>query len=207
MGVLQTLWLFLSTHSNIYDPRKNKKQSSWLLFLSGSSAYLEYVCFELQCWRRCWMHHTQQCAHVIISTSTQHQFSHNACVKLGRTHYANIQGCIQKFLNWLPEVRTANGTALCHYMQLYHYLVSKPSEFCYHNPLCCFSMTVYCCKRIFCYWLSPETFGYTLIFLTPNHNTNGQCFILIYHHMISCLYTKSVSSYCMLKNFTCIEPS
>jgi len=29
--------------------------------------------------------------------------------------------------------------------------------------LCCFSMTAYCCKRIFCYWLSPETFGYTLI--------------------------------------------
>jgi len=25
-----------------------------------------------------------------------------------------IQGCIQKFLGWLPGVRTANGTPLCH---------------------------------------------------------------------------------------------
>jgi hypothetical protein len=25
-----------------------------------------------------------------------------------------IQGCIQKFLDWLPGARTANGTALCH---------------------------------------------------------------------------------------------
>jgi hypothetical protein len=28
--------------------------------------------------------------------------------------------------------------------------------------LCCFSTSVYCCKRIFHYRLSPETFGYTL---------------------------------------------
>jgi len=25
-----------------------------------------------------------------------------------------IQGCIQKFLDWLPGVTTANGTAVCH---------------------------------------------------------------------------------------------
>jgi len=41
--------------------------------------------------------------------------------------------------------------------------VSHSSEFCCHNPLCCFSTSVYCCKRIFRYLLSPETFGYTLI--------------------------------------------
>jgi uncharacterized membrane protein len=35
-----------------------------------------------------------------------------------------VQGCIQKFLDWLPGVRTANGTALCANMQLYHYLVN-----------------------------------------------------------------------------------
>jgi hypothetical protein len=34
--------------------------------------------------------------------------------------------------------RTANGTALCHYVQLYGYSVSQSSEFCAHNPLCCF---------------------------------------------------------------------
>jgi hypothetical protein len=36
------------------------------------------------------------------------------------------------------------------------------SEFCQHNPLCCFSTCVYCCKHIFRYRLSPKTFGYTL---------------------------------------------
>jgi hypothetical protein len=30
------------------------------------------------------------------------------CVKL------NIRGCIQKFPDWPPGARTANGTALCH---------------------------------------------------------------------------------------------
>jgi len=38
--------------------------------------------------------------------------------------------------------------------------VSQSSEFCRHNPLCCFS-TEYCCKYIFLYRLSPDTFGYT----------------------------------------------
>jgi hypothetical protein len=55
----------------------------------------------------------------------------------------------------------ANGTALCHWAQLYRYFVSQFSEFCRHNPLCCFSTSVYCC--LFLYRLSPETFGYTLV--------------------------------------------
>jgi hypothetical protein len=66
--------------------------------------------------------------------------------------------------DWLPGARTANGTALCHLVQLYRYFVSQCSEFCHHNPLCCFSTSVYCCKRIFSYRLSPETFGYTLLY-------------------------------------------
>jgi len=41
--------------------------------------------------------------------------------------------------------------------------VSQSSEFCRHNLLCCFSTSVYCCKRVFRYHLSPETFEYTLI--------------------------------------------
>jgi hypothetical protein len=36
------------------------------------------------------------------------------------------------------------------------------SEFCRHNSLCCFSTSVYCCC-LFRYRLSPETFGYTLV--------------------------------------------
>jgi hypothetical protein len=48
-------------------------------------------------------------------------------------------------------------------MQLCRYFVTQSSEFCRHNHLCCFSTSVYCCKRIFRYRLSPETFGYTLV--------------------------------------------
>jgi len=40
--------------------------------------------------------------------------------------------------------------------------VSRSSEFCRHNPLCCFSTSVYCC--LFRYRLRPETFGYTLVY-------------------------------------------
>jgi len=48
-------------------------------------------------------------------------------------------------------------------VRLHLYFVSQSSEFCRHNPLCCFSTSVYCCKRAFRYQLSPETFGYTLV--------------------------------------------
>jgi hypothetical protein len=41
--------------------------------------------------------------------------------------------------------------------------VSQSSEFCRHNPLCCFSTSNTKGKRIFRYRLSPETFGYTLV--------------------------------------------
>jgi len=45
---------------------------------------------------------------------------------------------------------------------LYHYFASQSSEFCCHNPLCCFSrVCCFCC--LFHYWLSLETFGYSLI--------------------------------------------
>jgi hypothetical protein len=35
--------------------------------------------------------------------------------------------------------------------------MSQSSEFYCHNPLCCFSTSVYCCLRIFRYRFSPET--------------------------------------------------
>jgi hypothetical protein len=50
-------------------------------------------------------------------------------------------------------------------VQLYRYFVSQSSEFCSHNPLCCFTTSVYCCC-LFRYRLSPETFGYTLVHFT-----------------------------------------
>jgi hypothetical protein len=78
------------------------------------------------------------------------------------------RGSIQKFPNWPPGARTANGTAVCHLVLLYRYFVSQSSEFCRHNPLCCFSTSVYCCCS-FRYRLSPETFGYSLVFRHQRH--------------------------------------
>jgi hypothetical protein len=74
-------------------------------------------------------------------------------------HRNDIRGCIRKFQDWPPGARTAKGTVLCHWVQLYRYFVSQSTEFCHHNPLCCFSMSVYCCYS-FRYRLSPETYGY-----------------------------------------------
>jgi len=56
-----------------------------------------------------------------------------------------IQECIQKFPDLPPGARTANDTALFHKVQFYRYFVSQSSEFCRHNPLCCFSTCVHCC--------------------------------------------------------------
>jgi len=75
----------------------------------------------------------------------------------------NVQGCIQKFPDWPPGARTANGTALCHWVQLHRYFVSRSSEWCRHNPLCCFSTSNTKGRHIFRYRISPETFGYTLV--------------------------------------------
>jgi hypothetical protein len=79
---------------------------------------------------------------------------------------------IQKFSDWLPGAKTTNGRSLCNYVQLYCYFVSQSSEFYRHNPLCCFSTCIYCCKRIFRYRLSPESFGYTFVY--PSEFDLGQ---------------------------------
>jgi hypothetical protein len=73
-----------------------------------------------------------------------------------------MRGCIQKFPDWPPAARTANGTALCHQVQFYRYFVSQSSEFCRRNSLYCISTSVYCCS-LFLYQLSLETFGYFLV--------------------------------------------
>jgi hypothetical protein len=86
----------------------------------------------------------------------------NGKLCLGKQFIDNIRGCIQKFPDWPPGPRTSNGTALCHNVQLYRYFVSQSSEFCCHNPLFCFSTSVYCCCLLL-YRLRPETFGYTLV--------------------------------------------
>jgi len=49
-------------------------------------------------------------------------------------------------------------------VQLYRYFVSQSTEFCRHNPLCCFSTSNTKGRHTFFYRLSPEAFGYTLVF-------------------------------------------
>jgi hypothetical protein len=80
----------------------------------------------------------------------------------------HIQGCIQKFPDWLPGARTTNGTALCHYVQLYHYFVNQSSEFCCHNPL---KGTAKCTSH---YQISLQTFGYTLVFIFSGLGSNSR---------------------------------
>jgi len=70
---------------------------------------------------------------------------------------------IQKFPDMPPGARPANGTALCHQVQLYRYFVSQSSEFCRHKPLKRTAASNTKGKRKFPYRLSPETFGYTLL--------------------------------------------
>jgi hypothetical protein len=74
------------------------------------------------------------------------------------------EGVSEKFSDWPPGARTASGRALCHWTQFCRYFVRQCSEFCSHNPLCCFWTSNTKGKRIFRYRLSPKTFGYTLAF-------------------------------------------
>jgi len=62
-------------------------------------------------------------------------------------------------------------------VQLYRYFVSQSSEFCRHNPFCCFSTSVYCCCCCFLirYRLSPETFGYTLVLWKSTLSSHTLC--------------------------------
>jgi hypothetical protein len=76
------------------------------------------------------------------------------------------------FQDWPPGARTANGRALCNQVQLYRNFMSQSSEFCRHNPLCCFSTSNTKGKRTYLYRLSPETFGYTLVFFCFRNKTS-----------------------------------
>jgi hypothetical protein len=57
--------------------------------------------------------------------------------------------------------------------------VSQSSEFCRHNPLCYFSTNVYC-SCLFRYRLSPENFGYTLVW-----SCDGEVIPVPSHHSMA----------------------
>jgi hypothetical protein len=95
-----------------------------------------------------------------------------------------IRGCIKKFQDWPPGARTANSTALCHYVQLYRYFVSQYRVFCRHNSLGCFSTSVYCYFVIGSVRKLVDTPSYT------RYIWNWLCFLLktFYYHYIECCY-------------------
>jgi hypothetical protein len=100
------------------------------------------------------------------------------CTMNSEAKEKNGCGCIQKFPDLPPWVRTANGTALCHSLQLYQYFVSQSCEFWRHNTICCFSTSVYSCKCIFRYRLCPETSGYTSYAAQENYSMYKSLFLL-----------------------------
>jgi hypothetical protein len=101
----------------------------------------------------------RMCSYVRLFACNNNPFCMNVFDYCQYLH-PDVRECIQNFPDWPPGARTANGTAFCQWVQLYRYFVSQSSEFCRHNPLCCFSTSVYCC--LFRYRPSPETFGHTL---------------------------------------------
>jgi hypothetical protein len=99
----------------------------------------------------------------------------------------SVRGRIQKFPDWPPGTRIANGKDLCHQVQLCRYFVSQSSEFCRHNPLFCFSTSNTKGKRIFRYRLNPETFGYTVVsyLLRMRQSHERKCKIIISYRPVS----------------------
>jgi hypothetical protein len=109
-----------------------------------------------------------------------------------------IRGCILKFPDWPP------GSENCNWYSSppLGAVVSPFCEFCRHNPLCCFSTSVYC--YLFRYRLSPETFGYTL--LTRTVTQRGT--IPQYIFTACCLIKVDIRFHGMVRNhrdFTCTK--
>jgi hypothetical protein len=69
-------------------------------------------------------------------------------------------------------------------VQLYRYIVSQSSEFCCHDPLCCFSVSVL--LLFISLWLSPETFGFTLV----------HSYVHIYIYIHTYTHTHTHTSFC-----------
>jgi len=100
-----------------------------------------------------------------------------AVVAVPETRPDTVQGCIQKFPDWPPGTRTV--TALCHWIQLYRYLVSESSKFCHHNPLCCYSTsntTAICFSAV--HFVLPTVSVLYWKNSTRFYGTNGMCFPL-----------------------------
>jgi hypothetical protein len=86
-----------------------------------------------------------------------------------------IRECIQKFPDWPPGARTANGTALCHKVQLYRYVMSLSVSFA-AITLCVASQGVFIVVVYFVmtqsgnFWIHPRTCLPHLILLDRPNN-------------------------------------
>jgi hypothetical protein len=54
---------------------------------------------------------------------------------------------VSRLAGWSENCKCYSSLPLDAVVSLFY----ESSEFCHHNPLCCFSMSVYCCKLIFDY--------------------------------------------------------
>jgi len=83
------------------------------------------------------------------------------CVKIQNStgKWFPLRGCIQKFQDWPPGARTANGAAICHRVQLYRYFVSDSSEFCRQLFLneCLLLLFISLSAHIGCTYLTKES--------------------------------------------------
>jgi len=89
-------------------------------------------------------------------------------------------------------------------VQLYPFFVSQSSEFCRHNPLCSFSTSIY--YSSFLYWLSPETFGYTLVqtdslFMWTSDTEVLQCVFRVRCFPVLLLYQFKVGKFSFFRDF------
>jgi len=99
-----------------------------------------------------------------------------------------IQGCIQKFLDWLPGARTANGTALQLGAVVSLFLWISLLSFA-AITLCVASQWVNeCLLLLFHYRLSLETLGYTLIFPGSKSNHSNIHFLELQKHLVVLTY-------------------
>jgi hypothetical protein len=76
----------------------------------------------------------------------------------------HVGGCIQNFPDWPPGERISNGTAHCHWVQLYRYFMVSLVSFA-AITLCVASQRVFIIVVVVVVISSPtqETFGYTLV--------------------------------------------
>jgi hypothetical protein len=135
------------------SPRSIKSFLQSFHLLQGSKFNVTQQLFVLDMWQHCHSHLELRVS-TIDNSFPLHVNMQPAFFVAPFCSTVAIRGCIHKFPDWSPGARTASGTALCHWVQLYRYFISQSSEFCRHNPLCCFLTSV--CIFVSVYFVSDS---------------------------------------------------